>query len=58
MEKRIIDGHPSLKETDIRFKKTLESIISSFEIEGIRLSQEELLKIEQKVRDDLRLKKS
>ncbi len=45
METKIIDTHPSLKNKDKRFELMLESLLDSFQIEGICFSKEELLQI-------------
>jgi len=54
METRIIDNHPSLKNADERFEKMLESIVSSFVIEGIQFSENELLELVQKIEGEIR----
>ena len=54
METKIIDSHPSLRNYDVRFSKTIESVVTSFKIEGIKFSEEELRKIIQKVEAEIK----
>ncbi|WP_439184754.1 hypothetical protein [Carboxylicivirga taeanensis] len=54
METRIIDNHPSLKNSDERFKKMLDAMVVSFQIEGIHFSDEELQKMAAQVEDELK----
>jgi len=54
METKVIDTHPSLRNVDQRFNKTIESIVSSFRIEGIFFSDEVLAEIVKKVEEEVR----
>ncbi|MCT4587057.1 MAG: hypothetical protein N4A71_04490 [Carboxylicivirga sp.] len=45
METKIIDNHPSLKKSEDRFKKVLDSLVASFQIEGIHFDEKDLQKI-------------
>ena len=54
METKVIDTHPSLRNVDQRFNKTIESIVSSFRIEGISFSDEVLAEIVKKVEEEVR----
>lgn len=55
METKIIDNHPSLCNSDVRFSKTIESIVSSFMIEGILFSEEELKELVRKIEEEINL---
>lgn len=55
MEMNEINTHPSLKGSDERFKKTVESMVSSFQIEGIEFSPEELEEMIQLIKQDLKI---
>jgi len=54
METKVIDTHPCLNAVDQRFHKTIESIVTSFRIEGIFFSDDELAQMVQRVEEDLR----
>jgi hypothetical protein len=54
METKIIDNHPSLKNSDERFQKILQSLVDSFQIEGIHFSEEELKGIVGRVEADIK----
>ncbi len=56
MKKSVMDSHPELKEEDVRFNKTVDSVVSSFQIEGIDFSQKELEEMISKVKEELKLK--
>jgi len=58
MKKRVMDNHPDLKEEDVRFNKTVDSVVSSFQIEGIDFSPKELDEMISNVKEELKLKKS
>ena len=58
MKKRVMDNHPELNEEDVRFNKTVDSVVSSFQIEGIDFSPEELDEMISNVKEELKLKKS
>jgi len=54
MDLKVIDNHPYLNNIDERYSKTLESIVSSFRIEGIVFAKEELANMVKRVEEDLR----
>ncbi len=55
MEMNVIDKHPSLKRVEERFGKTVAAMVSSFQIEGIEFSAEELETMVQDIKDDLKI---
>ncbi len=55
MEISILNNHPTLKESEERFIKTVDSIVSSFQIEGIEFSSEELDEMIATVKEDLKI---
>ena len=54
METKVTDTHPFLQNSDERFKKMLNSIVDSFQIEGIHFSDEELNRLVNKVESELK----
>ncbi len=54
METKVIDNHPSLKNSEERFKKMLDSLVVSFQIEGIHFSEDELKKIVAPIEDEIK----
>ena len=53
METQVIKAHPELKEAEVRFKKTVDSLVASFQIEGIEFAPDELDAMVQKMKDEL-----
>lgn len=53
-----MDSHPDLNEEDVRFNKTVNSVVSSFQIEGIEFSSDELDEMISNVKEELKLKES
>ncbi len=58
MKKSVMDSHPDLNEEDVRFNKTVNSVVSSFQIEGIEFSSDELDEMISNVKEELKLKES
>lgn len=56
MEIKVIDNHPFLQDAEVRFLKSVDAIITSFNIEGINFSDEELREMVKQV--ELEVKKS
>ncbi|WP_430809310.1 MULTISPECIES: hypothetical protein [unclassified Carboxylicivirga] len=54
METKIIDDHPFLNRYEDRFRKILDSLVVSFQLEGIHFSDEELQKMVVKVESELK----
>ncbi|MCU4156916.1 hypothetical protein J1N10_13085 [Carboxylicivirga sp. A043] len=54
METKIIDNHPTLKNSDERFRKILNSLVDSFRIEGIHFSDEELKRMVGRVEGEIK----
>lgn len=55
METSILNNHPTLKDIEERFSKTVDSVVSSFQIEGIEFSSEELEEMITNVKEDLKI---
>ena len=53
-ETKIIDSHPTLKKSEDRFKKVMDSLVASFQIEGIHFEEEDLKKIVGKLEKELK----
>ncbi len=58
MKKSVMDSHPDFNEEDVRFNKTVDSVVSSFQIEGIEFSSDELDEMISNVKEELKLKES
>ncbi len=54
METKIIDNHPALKNSDERFRKILQSMVDSFQIEGIHFPEEELKNMVGRVEEEIK----
>jgi len=55
MEMSVVDNHPKLKESEVRFSKTVDSVVSSFRIEGIEFDVAELEEMISNVKKDLKI---
>lgn len=55
MEISVVEKHPELKELDIRFIKTVDSVICSFRLEGIEFSPVELEEMISNVKEVLKI---
>ncbi|WP_185968945.1 hypothetical protein [Carboxylicivirga sp. M1479] len=49
-----MDIHPSLINADERFSKILDSMLVSFQIEGIHFDEEEIKNMVGRIKEDLR----
>ncbi|GEM_PF-5801831 len=54
METKIIHNHPSLKNTEERFKKILDSLVASFQIEGICFEDDVLKEMVERVEKEIK----